>query len=68
MWNHIYVSEKLRDLEEERALRALQRPPTNKRPVLGPAARGAGRTLRRIGEGLEAWGSAPPARETDPAR
>ncbi len=67
MWNHIYVSEKLRELEEERAQRSLPRPPTNKRPVLGPAVRRAGRTLRRIGEGLEAWGSAPPARETDAA-
>ena len=68
MWHHIYVSEKLRELEEERALRALQRPPPNKRPVLGPAVRRAGRTLRRIGEGLEGWGSAPPARETDATR
>ncbi len=65
MSNHIYVSEKLRELEEKRALRALQRPPPNKRPVLGPAAHRAGRALRRLGEGLEAWGSAPPARETE---
>jgi hypothetical protein len=68
VWNHIYVSDKLRELEEERALRALQRPQPKKRPVLGPAVRRAGRTLRRIGEGLEAWGSAPPARDTDAAR
>jgi hypothetical protein len=27
-------------------------------PVIGPVARGAGRTLRRLGAGLEAWGGA----------
>ena len=26
--------------------------------VLGPVARGAGRALRRLGSGLEAWGGA----------
>ncbi len=68
MWNHIYVSEKLRELEEERARRALERPSPNRRPVLlGPAARRTGRALRRIGEGLEAWGTARPARETNAA-
>jgi pyruvate/2-oxoglutarate dehydrogenase complex dihydrolipoamide acyltransferase (E2) component len=36
------------------------KPPSPRRqPVLGSLARRAGRTLRRIGEGLEAWGSAP---------
>ncbi len=68
MWNHVYVSEKLRELEEERARRAPQRPPQTRRPVLrGPAARRTGRALRRIGEGLEDWGTARPARETNAA-
>jgi hypothetical protein len=48
-----YVSEKLRELEAERARRASLGPqPT---PVLGPLARAAGRALRRMGEGLESW-------------
>jgi hypothetical protein len=67
MWGHIYVSEKLRELEDEAARRTPERPLPNRKPVLGPVARRAGRALRRIGEGLEAWGSAPPARETDAA-
>lgn len=68
MWNHIYVSEKLRELEEERMRREAGRPAPNRRPVLlGPAARRTGRALRRIGEGLEAWGAARPARETNAA-
>ena len=68
MWDHIYVSEKLRELEEERARRKASRPAPNKRPVLlGPAARRTGRALRWLGEGLEAWGTARPARETNTA-
>jgi hypothetical protein len=67
VWKHIYVSEKLRELEEERERRAPQRPPQSRKPVLGPAARRTGRALRRIGEGLEAWGTARPARETNAA-
>ncbi len=68
MWNHIYVSEKLRELEEERARRAPERPSPKRKPVLlGPAARRTGRALRRIGEGLEAWETAQPARETNAA-
>jgi hypothetical protein len=68
VWNHIYVSEKLRELEEERARRASERPSPKRRPVLlGPAAQRTGRALRRIGEGLEAWGTARPARETNAA-
>ncbi len=67
MWNHIYVSEKLRELEEERARQEAGRPAAKRSPVLGPAARRTGRALRRIGEGLEAWGTARPARETNAA-
>ena len=67
MWGDIYVSDKLRELEAERARRAPETPLPDKNPVLGPLARRAGRALKRIGEGLEAWGSTPPARETDAA-
>ena len=68
MWDHIYVSEKLRELEEERARRKAGRPARNRRPVLlGPAARRTGRALRWLGEGLEAWGGARPAGETNAA-
>ncbi len=68
MWNHIYVSEKLRELEEERMRREAGKPAPNRRPVLlGPAARRTGRALRRLGEGLEAGGTARPARETNSA-
>jgi hypothetical protein len=65
----MYVSEKLRDLAEEQALRDTRRPPPpKKKPVGGPMARRAGGTLQRIGERLEAWGSVLPATtETDTA-
>lgn len=39
--------------------------PPRRQPVVTALARRAGVALRRIGEGLEAWGSGPPARETD---
>ena len=62
---HPYVSEKLRELEAERARRVSPRPqPT---PVLGPLARAAGRAFRRIGEGLESWAN-PAIPESDAAR
>jgi hypothetical protein len=67
VWGDIYVSDKLRELEGERARRAAEMPPPDKKPVLGPLARRAGRALKRIGEGLEAWGTTPPARERDAA-
>lgn len=40
-----------------------QQAPQWRRRVLGPLVRGVGQALRRVGEGLEAWGGAPPARE-----
>lgn len=67
MWGDIYASQKLRQLEDERRRHGSERPRPDRKPVLGPVARRAGRALRRIGEGLEAWGSASPARETDAA-
>ena len=39
--------------------------PPRRQPVVAALARRAGVALRRIGEGLEAWRSGPPARETD---
>ncbi|HXF50112.1 MAG TPA: hypothetical protein VNM43_00310 [Dehalococcoidia bacterium] len=60
------ILERIRTLELERAMLRHERlalaggPPRPKRrpPVLGPVARGAGRALRRLGSGLEAWGGA----------
>ena len=64
MLMHPYVSEKLRELEAERARRAPPRLPSTPKPVLGPLARTAGRALRRMGEGLESWATpAIPSRE-----
>ena len=59
-----YVTDKVRELEAERARRAPPRP--QPAPVVGPLARVAGRALRRIGEGLESW-AAPPVPESDAA-
>ena len=69
-----YVAHKLRELENERLDRTLiaakmqeasdshtQRPKA--KPVIGPALRVAGRTLRRVGEGLEGWASPPSAED-----
>jgi hypothetical protein len=39
--------------------------PAGRRPLVGALARCAGHALRRMGEGLEAWGSAPPAEAAD---
>ena len=67
MLNHEhYVREKLHELEREQLTRlSLQaRPAPRRRPVIGPALRGTGRLLRRMGEGLESWGG----QEPDPMR
>ena len=59
-----YVTNKVRELEAERAQLASQRPqPT---PVVGPLARVTGKALRRIGESLESW-AAPPVPEGNAA-
>jgi hypothetical protein len=60
-----YVTDKLRELDVERARHAPPRPAP--RPVLSPLARAAGRVLRRVGESLESWAS-PAMPESDPAR
>ena len=58
---NLYTHEKLNELEQERLRRApFIEPPTPRRnPIFGPLAAGAGRALRRVGEGLESWGAAP---------
>jgi len=60
--NNLYTIEKIRALEQERMSKLPpnsepQRP--RRKPVFGPLAAGAGRTLRRLGEGLESWGTVP---------
>ena len=63
---NLYTIQKLQELERERLSKlpsAVADKPRSK-PIFGPLATGAGRTLRRLGEGLESWG-APPQREAD---
>ncbi len=60
MWYELYTNEKLRELEAERRARAGRHPQAPERPLAAPLLRRAGRTLRRLGEGLESW--AGPAR------
>jgi hypothetical protein len=55
MWIAPYVAEKLRIIEEERLGRLPPRPPERPRPLLRPLVRLTGRTLRRLGAGLELW-------------
>jgi hypothetical protein len=58
-----YAFEKQMEFERERLSR-MQTPEPPKRPrktIWGPLAAGAGRTLRRMGEGLEHWGAPPHA-------
>jgi hypothetical protein len=58
-----YVREKLRELEREQlthlSLQPPASPPPPPLPVIGALARGAGRLLRRTGEGLESWAGRP---------
>ena len=60
MWKDHYVAEKLRDLAAERGERAPLRDAARPKakPKLTPLARFTGRTLRRLGEGLESWAAA----------
>ena len=69
-----YVNEKLRQLDEERLHHTLnfaaqmQDPAQDKKSdgkrVIGPALRLAGRTLRKVGAGLEHWAE-PRTTETE---
>ena len=56
-----YVREKLRELEREQLAHLSLQSPASPRPlpVIGALARGAGRLLRRTGEGLESWAELP---------
>jgi hypothetical protein len=61
-----YTYEKLRQLEVERLSHAkpqLESTPPRRKPIFGPLAAGAGRALRRFGEGLESWANVPPPHE-----
>jgi hypothetical protein len=58
---NLYAIEKVQQLESElNAKKQLPHPEKPRRkPVFGPLAAGAGRTLRRVGEGLESWANPP---------
>jgi hypothetical protein len=69
MISNDYVAQKLRQLDEEllnhdliaaRMHVASHRTSPRTKPVIGPALRFAGRTLRRVGGGLEDWAAPPP--------
>lgn len=57
MWRDYYVAEKLREMEAARRRGSAAPPPPSSepRPRLRPLVRLTGRTLRRLGEGLESW-------------
>jgi hypothetical protein len=63
-----YVAQKLKELDEERLTRMLIASRIEQesgclrrkgKPVIGPALRLAGRTLRIVGAGLEDWAEPP---------
>jgi hypothetical protein len=59
MWQHVYVWEKLRELERERpANHHMPEKPKRTRVAAG-VMRMTGRLLRRMGEGLESWAAVP---------
>ena len=61
-----YAYEKVKQLDAELKTnkQQVELPQVRRRPVFGPLAAGAGRRLRRFGEGLESWANVPP-READ---
>jgi hypothetical protein len=68
MWNE-YAREKLMQIESERlrrreSVRVQVQEPVRVRRPLAPAARAAGRGLRRLGEAIEDWATPRP----DPLR
>ncbi len=65
MWFELYTREKLREFEEERRARHRVHPVPAPAPLAAPLLRRAGRTLRRLGEGLEAWGAGRPEGAAD---
>ena len=69
---NLYAIEKVRQLDAELNAKKHLPPGEEKprrKPVFGPLAAGAGRTLRRVGEGLESWANPPlPDCEQSPSR
>ncbi len=64
-----YTMQKLYELDQERLAARngrlkLESGKPRRKPIFGPLAAGAGRRLRRFGEGLESWGT-PPRPETE---
>jgi hypothetical protein len=61
MWAHVYVAEKMRQLDEERlsSLKFHQQQRPRSRPMFAPMILAAGRALHRAGESLESWGIPP---------
>jgi hypothetical protein len=55
MWQHVYVWEKLRELERERPARHHMPDKPQKARAAAGVMRMTGRLLRRMGEGLESW-------------
>jgi len=70
MWVHIYVADKMRELDQQRLAHIpyaeLKKPRSHGPPVLGRLAAVTGRSMRRFGEALELW--ATPASEREHAR
>ena len=56
-----YAYEKIQELERARLARQprFEAPRNARKPVFGSLAAGAGRALRRAGEGLESWANVP---------
>lgn len=70
MWVHIYVAEKTRELDQQRLAyihyAELKKLRAYGFPIFGRLAAVTGRSMRRIGEGLELW--ATPASEREHLR
>ena len=56
MWAHVYMAEKLRELEDERLSRGVKHVQNMPQAsVISRVAAAAGRSLKRAGQGLESW-------------
>lgn len=59
---NLYTIEKVHQLESELKAQRHNAPDAatpRRKPIFGVLAAGAGRTLRRVGEGLESWANPP---------
>jgi hypothetical protein len=56
MWAHVYIAEKLRELDEERLSRTVNHvqnmPPAS---VINRVVAATGRSMKRAGQGMESW-------------